>query len=263
MCLAVIALDVHPRFAVVIAANRDEFHARAAERAHWWNDDAGCALLAGRDVAQRGTWLGVNRRGRWAFVTNVREPGRYDPAAPSRGALVPRVLRESSGAANAVEQIAASTRGYNGFNLIGGDVRAAMFASNRAPQSQPLSAGVSGVSNAGLDTPWLKLVRAKAGVAKWVSDGSDNLDALFAVLGDRTMAADAALPDTGISRERERLLSSPFIVSDDYGTRCSTIVAISREGTVQFIERSFDAFGAVTGDVEFSFRSDAVQYSGN
>jgi uncharacterized protein with NRDE domain len=183
--------------------------------------------------------------------------------SPKDPSLSCAIANADSGAANAVEQIAASTRGYNGFNLIGGDVRAAMFASNRAPQSQPLSAGVSGVSNAGLDTPWLKLVRAKAGVAKWVSDGSDNLDALFAVLGDRTMAADAALPDTGISRERERLLSSPFIVSDDYGTRCSTIVTISCEGTVQFIERSFDAFGAVTGDVEFSFRSDAVQYSGN
>ena len=263
MCLAVIALDAHSRFAVVIAANRDEFHARAAERAHWWNDDAGCALLAGRDLAQRGTWLGVNRRGRWAFVTNVREPGRYDPDAPSRGALVPRVLRDTNAAANAVEQIAASTCGYNGFNLVGGDVRTAMFASNRVLQSQPLSAGVSGLSNAGLDTPWPKLVRAKAGVAKWISDGSENLGALFAVLGDRATASDAALPDTGISRERERLLSSPFIVSDDYGTRCSTILAISREGTVQFIERSFDASGAVTGDVEFSFRSDAVQYSGN
>ena len=261
MCLAVIALAAHPRFAVVIAANRDEFHARAAERAHWWNDDAGCALLAGRDLAQRGTWLGINRGGRWAFVTNVREPGRHDPAAPSRGALVPRVLRDESSAAAAVERIAASTHGYNGFNLVGGDSRTATFASNRAPRSQPLRAGISGLSNAGLDTPWPKLVRAKAGLAKWLSDDSNDLDALFPVLGDRAMAADAALPDTGISRERERLLSSPFIVSDDYGTRCSTVVAMSRDGIVHFIERSFDASGAVTGDVEFSFRSEAMQYT--
>ena len=165
MCLAVIALDAHPRFAVVIAANRDEFHARAAERAPWWNDDAGCALLAGRDLAQRGTWLGVNRRGRWAFVTNVREPGRYDPDAPSRGALVPRVLRDRDDSATAVERIVAATHGYNGFNLVGGDASVAMFASNRGPRSQSLPNGVSGLSNAGLDTPWPKLVRAKAGLA--------------------------------------------------------------------------------------------------
>lgn len=261
MCLAVIALDAHPRFAIVIAANRDEFHARAAERAHWWNDDAGRPLLAGRDLAQRGTWLGVNRNGRWAFVTNVREPGRYDPDAPSRGSLVPRVLRDPSAAAKAVERIAASTQDYNGFNLVGGDASAATFASNRALRSQPLIIGVSGLSNAGLDTPWPKLVRAKAGMAAWLRNGSDNLYALFPVLGDRAMAADAALPDTGISRERERLLSSPFIVSDDYGTRCSTVVAISRDGVVHFAERSFDRSGAVTGEVEFTFRSDALQYS--
>ena len=262
MCLAVIALDAHPRFAVVIAANRDEFHARAAERAYWWNDEAGRPLLAGRDLAQRGTWLGVNRSGRWAFVTNVREPGCYDPDAPSRGALVPRVLRDTHAAATAVERIAASTHGYNGFNLVGGDASTATFASNRGLRSLPLSAGVSGLSNAGLDTPWPKLVRAKAGMAKWLRNASDDLHALFPVLRDRSMATDADLPDTGLSPERERLLSSPFIVSDEYGTRCSTIVAIARDGVVQFIERSFDASGAVTGDVEFSFRSDAMQYSG-
>ena len=123
MCLAVIALDAHPRYALVIAANRDEFHARAAERAHWWKDQTGHALLAGRDVPQGGTWLGVNRLGRWAFVTNVREPGRHDPQAPSRGALVPRVLRDAGDAAAAVARIAATARGYNGFNLVAGGTR--------------------------------------------------------------------------------------------------------------------------------------------
>ncbi|HKP66246.1 MAG TPA: NRDE family protein [Casimicrobiaceae bacterium] len=260
MCLAVIALDAHPRFAVVIAANRDEFHARAAERAHWWNDDAGCALLAGRDLAQRGTWLGVNRRGRWAFVTNVREPGLYDPDAPSRGALVPRVLRDRDDSATAVERIAAATHGYNGFNLVGGDASSATFASNRGPRSRSLPDGVSGLSNAELDTPWPKLVRAKAGLGNWLSNPSDDLHALFPVLSDRAIAADAALPDTGISRERERLLSSPFIVSNDYGTRCSTVVAISRTGAVQFVERSFDPSGDVTSEVEFSFGGGAVQH---
>src|SRR6476659_11140159 len=131
MCLAVIAIDAHPRHAVVVAANRDEFHARDAQRAHWWNDDTGFALLAGRDLRQGGTWLGVNRQGRWAFVTNVREPGRHDPQAPSRGALVPRVLRDGRDAGTAVEHIAAQAAAYNGFNLVGGERMSATFASNR------------------------------------------------------------------------------------------------------------------------------------
>ena len=259
MCLAVIAVDAHPRHAVVVATNRDEFHARDAQRAHWWNDDAGFALLAGRDLRQGGTWLGVNRQGRWAFVTNVREPGRNDPHAPSRGALVPLVLRDRRDARNAVEGIAAQATAYNGFNLVGGERMSATFASNRAPGAHALPRGVSGLSNAGLDTPWPKLLRTKAGVAAWAATGGDDLDALFDVLNDRVIADDDALPDTGLTRERERLLSSPFIVSRDYGTRCSTLLALGRDATVHFLERSFNAAGEVTGDVVHRFRIEATQ----
>lgn len=259
MCLAVIAVDAHPRHAVVIAANRDEFHAREAQRAHWWDDDAGCPLLAGRDVRQGGTWLGINRHGRWAFVTNVREPGHNDPHAPSRGALVPLVLRDGRAAGAAVERIAAQAVAHNGFNLVGGERMSATFASNRAAGAQALPHGVSGLSNAALDTPWPKLLRAKAGVAAWAASGTDDLDALFDVLNDRRIADDDALPDTGLSRERERLLSAPFIVSRDYGTRCSTLLALGRDGAVQFLERSFDAAGEVTGDVVHRFRVEARQ----
>lgn len=256
MCLAVIALDAHPRYAVVVAANRDEFHARDAQRAHWWNDAEGVALLAGRDLMQGGTWLGVNRQGRWAFVTNVREPGRHDPHAPSRGALVPLVLRDRRDAGVVVEQIAAQATAYNGFNLVGGERASATFASNRARDSRALPAGISGLSNAGLDTPWPKLLRTKAGLAAWVSNGSDELDALLDVLNDRRVADDDLLPNTGLSRERERLLSSPFIVSGDYGTRCSTVLALERDSTAHFVERSFNAAGEVTGDVVYRFAVD-------
>ena len=256
MCLAVIALDVHPRYAVVVAANRDEFHARPAERAHWWTDAEGFAVLAGRDLRQGGTWLGVNRRGRWAFVTNVREPGRHDVDAPSRGALVPVVLRDPRNVHDAIASVAAQGAAYNGFNLAGGEGTRATFASNRAPHARPLAARIYGVSNAQLDTPWPKLARATSGVAAWTAKGSDDLDSLFAVLADRALAHDDTLPDTGLTRERERLLSSPFIVSEDYGTRCSTVLALSRDGAAHFVERSFNAAGEVTGDVEYRFRVD-------
>ena len=258
MCLAVIALDVHPRFSVVVAANRDEFHARPAERAHWWSHGSGIALLAGRDLRQGGPWLGVTRHARWAFVTNVREPGGHDPHAQSRGALVPGVLRDSHDVLNAVGRAIARRDAYNGFNLVAGEGTRAAFGSNRAAGIQALPAGIHGVSNAGLDTPWPKLARAKSGLAAWVAGNTDNADALFEVLADRALARDDELPDTGLARERERLLSSPFIVSADYGTRCSTVLTVSRDGSVGFNQRSFDAAGNFIGEVDAGFRVEGV-----
>jgi uncharacterized protein with NRDE domain len=254
MCLAVIALDAHPRYAVVLAANRDEFHARPAEPAHWWSDADGRPILAGRDLAQNGTWLGLSREGRWAFVTNVRDASRFDPRAPSRGTLVPALLRDVHPPGKALEKVVAAARGFNGFNLVAGDAATAAFGSNRGPRAQALGRGVHGVSNAGLDTPWPKLLRAKAGLAAWIAAGDNELDRLWPVLADPTPASDHELPSTGITRDRERLLSSPFIISETYGTRCSTLVALARNGEAQFIERSFDAKGVASGEVAFRFR---------
>ncbi|HXR57517.1 MAG TPA: NRDE family protein [Casimicrobiaceae bacterium] len=256
MCLAVIALDVHPRYALVLAANRDEFHARPAQVAHWWSDAGLVPILAGRDLAQGGTWLGVTGDGRWAFVTNVREPGRFDPDAPSRGALVPALLRDARAPADALTAILGDAQRYNGFNVVAGDASGAAFGSNRAHAVVALTSGINGVSNAGLDTPWPKLVRAKDGVARWIASGEPDLAPLWTVLADRAFAADHDLPHTGISRERERLLSSPFIVSETYGTRCSTLVAFARDGEAQFVERSFDRQGRITGEVAFRFAID-------
>ena len=254
MCLAVIALDRHPRYALIVAANRDEFHARPTERAHWWTDAQGRSLLAGRDLEHGGTWLGVARSGRFAFVTNVREPGRHDPRAPSRGSLVPAVLRDDAAVPAALESLVAGAAGLNGFNLVAGDRDVAAFGSNRTPGIAVLKNDTYGVSNAGLDTPWPKLERAKSGVLRWAARGVDDVDALFDVLGDRARAPDARLPATGIPLDRERLLSSPFIVSDDYGTRSSTVFALARDGAALFVERTFNAAGEITGDVEYRFR---------
>jgi uncharacterized protein with NRDE domain len=254
MCLAVLALDVHPRYRAIIAANRDEYHARPSEPAHWWPNGAGASILAGRDLEHGGTWLGLAADGRFAFVTNVREPLRHDANAPSRGALVPALLRDRRPIEVALGDVVSHAGAYNGFNLVGAHGSVAAFGSNRGPQCVSLVRGVHGVSNAGLDTPWPKLVRAKAGVGAWVSAGDEHLERLWPVLIDTTPAGDGELPDTGLTRERERLLSSPFIVSDDYGTRCSTLIALGRDGDAQFVERSFDAKGAATGEVGFRFR---------
>jgi uncharacterized protein with NRDE domain len=257
MCLAVVALRVHPRLDVLIAANRDEFHARPAAPAQWW--DGG--WLGGRDLAGGGTWLGMNRAGRWALLTNVRDPARLDPLAPSRGALVTSVLAASGAAADVVTEIVATSPHHNGFNLLGGDIADVHWGSNRSAGVWALAPGIHGLSNHLLDTPWPKVVRTRTAIAAWCAQdhGEPELESLFAILGDRTAAPDAELPETGISLPRERLLSAPFIVSDSYGTRCSTLVAISRDGTARFIERSFDPAGRATGEVDLRFTLSATR----
>jgi len=229
MCLALIALQAHPRYAVVIAANRDEFHARPAAAAGWWDE----GWLAGRDLEAGGTWLGVARDGRYAFLTNVREPQRQRPAAPSRGALVPRVLAHAGAPNEALEAALVGAADHNGFNLLTGNAHAAHWGSNRAASPMRLAHGVSGLSNASLDTPWPKVERTKAGLATWCASGS---------------------ADTGVPRDWERRLSAPFIVGERYGTRCTTVITIDRDGVASLVERRFDAAGAVTGDSAFAFR---------
>jgi len=249
MCLALFALDAHPRYALVVAANRDEYHARPASPAAWWDE----GWLAGRDLRAGGTWFGVTRSARWGFVTNVREPSRHDPNAPSRGVLVPAVLGDPAPPSASVGRIVAGAAAQNGFNLVAGSAGGATWGSNRGVVSQGLPAGIHGLSNAAIDTPWPKVTRTKAALAAWCDAGEANIAPLFAMLADTRMAPDGELPSTGVTLERERLLSSPFIVSAGYGTRCSTLLTVTRDGNAHFIERSFDPDGATTGDVEHRF----------
>jgi len=250
VCLALIALAAHPRLPLVIAANRDEFHERAALPAHWWHS----GVLAGVDRVAGGTWFGVDRAGRWALVTNYREGIPRDPNAPSRGELVPRVLSDSGRPLVTAAAIAADGDRYHGFNLLIGEGARAAYASNRASGAIALQPGVHGLSNHLLETPWPKVARSKLRVAEWLSGASEDLTPLFELLADRAQADPAALPSTGVAPEWERLLSSPFIVDERYGTRCSTVLAISADGRAHFIERSFDPAGSLTGEVSFEFQ---------
>lgn len=249
MCLAVLALDAHPRYALVLAANRDEHHGRPTAPAAWWRE----GWLAGRDLSAGGAWLGVDRRGRWALVTNVRDPSRIKPAAPSRGALVTSILADAGPVEDAISRILETASMYNGFNLVAGRIAQAAWGSNYGIGTATLRAGVHGLSNAMLDTPWPKVVRTKDALRDWCVRAEHDLGPVFAILRDVRRAEDHELPSTGISLERERRLSSPFIVSDEYGTRCSTVIAIDRDGRATFIERSFDARGELTGSVEERF----------
>lgn len=253
MCLAVIALAAHPRFALVLAANRDEFHARAAAAAAWGVAPPFAGILAGRDLAAGGTWLGARRDGRWAFVTNVREGGVRDLTKASRGELVPRVLASDADPGSTLAALADDGPRYNGFNLVAGDMRTAAWMSNRTAGPRALERGVHGLSNAFLDTPWPKVERTRDRMRAWCDRGEDDLEPLFTALADRTQAAEDALPDTGVPRDWERTLSSPFIVGERYGTRCSTVLAIDRAGQARFVERSFAPDGTTSGDVTETF----------
>jgi uncharacterized protein with NRDE domain len=249
MCLALIALNAHPRYRLLIAANRDEFHARAAEAAHWWSE----GLLAGRDCVGGGAWFGVTRSGRWALVTNYREGVPRDPAAPSRGELVGLALSDGMWPLACAARLAVDGTRFHGYNLLLGWAAAAAYTSNRASGAVALGPGIHGVSNHLLDTPWPKLLRAKARLAEVVSRRAEPMEPAFELLADRERAPASSLPSTGVSPEWERLLSSTFIVHPDYGTRCSTVLTIDSQRCARFVERSFDNSGELKGEVAYEF----------
>ena len=250
MCLALIALHAHPRYPLVIAANRDEFHARAADPAHWWGQD----MLAGRDRVGGGTWFGTTHTGRWALITNFREGVARDPAAPSRGGLVTQALAAAEPASAVAARASIDGQRFHGFNLLVGDGATAAYASNRASGALALGPGIAGLSNHLLDTPWPKVARSKAKMSAALARSGDPLTAAFELLADREPASDAALPATGVSSQWERVLSPIFIVSPEYGTRCSTVMTIDNTGAARFVERSFAANADMTGEVVYEFR---------
>jgi uncharacterized protein with NRDE domain len=252
MCLLVIAWQVHPRYRLVVAANRDEFHERPTEPMALWPppDD----LIAGRDLRAGGTWLGVDRSRRFGIVTNFRELQRPAPGAPSRGNLIPGYLRNPAPVTEYIHNLEAVAEQYSGFNLLLTDQDSLWYVSNRAPRfAQSLPPGIYGLSNELLDTPWPKLQRVRQRFDALINQ-ADTLpeEALFAILADPTQAGvDDSLPDTGLSREWEQLLSSPFISNGEYGTRCSTLVRIDETGALTLNERRFGPQGILLGDTRF------------
>jgi uncharacterized protein with NRDE domain len=252
MCLLVIAWQVHPRYRLVVAANRDEFHERPTEPMALWPppDD----LIAGRDLRAGGTWLGIDRRRRFGIVTNFRELQRPAAGAPSRGHLIPDYLRNPAPVTEYIHNLEAVAEQYSGFNLLLTDHDSLWYVSNRAPRfAQSLPPGIYGLSNELLDTPWPKLQRVRQRFDALINQ-ADTIpeEALFAILADPTQAGvDDSLPDTGLSREWEQLLSSPFVSNAEYGTRCSTLVRIDETGALNLNERRFGPQGILLGDTRF------------
>jgi len=252
MCLLVLAWRVHPRYELVVAANRDEFHERPTEpMAKWAAPDD---IIAGRDLRAGGTWLGIDRQRRFGIVTNFRELQRPAPGSPSRGNLIPDYLRSCAPLAQSIRQLEPLADQYSGFNLLLADRESLWYVSNRAPEfAQALRPGIHGLSNELLDTPWPKLQRVRRRFDPLVKQ-PDNIstDALFAILADPTQAGvGEALPETGLSREWEQLLSSPFVSNKDYGTRCSTVLLVEPSGAFLVTERRFGPQGIPLSDTRF------------
>jgi uncharacterized protein with NRDE domain len=257
MCLVLIALDSHRDYSLIVAANRDEFYDRPTAPAGFWTDAP--AVLAGRDLKAGGTWLGIDRRGRVAAVTNYRQGEREDPAPRSRGRLVSDFLTGDASALEHMERVQSEAGLYNGFNLIAGDARGFFYYSNREGRVRSLTPGVYGLSNHLLDTPWPKVAATKSAFGALLTGRASELTAdLFALLSDRSRPADDLLPSTGIGREWERLLSSAFITSGGYGTRSSTVVLVGRDGRIVFIERSFGPGGMPGTEARFAMGGKAV-----
>lgn len=241
MCLILFALDAHPEYRLVLAANRDEFYDRPTAPAAPWDDAP--AVLAGRDLRGGGTWMGIARDGSWAALTNFRDPADFGRPAPSRGHLVGDFLRGDLDPAAYLDDVGRRADAYHGFNLLVGDGESALWYSNRAGRpAERLSPGVYGLSNHLLDTPWPKVTRGKDALRGLLAR-ADALapDHLLELLLDRTYAADHELPDTGVGIERERALSPLFIVSPDYGTRSSTALLVDRAGRALLVERTYES----------------------
>ncbi|MGC8762478.1 MAG: NRDE family protein [Acidobacteriota bacterium] len=252
MCLLLLAHRPRPDLTLVLAANRDEFYDRPSAPSAWWEDSPG--ILAGRDLRQGGTWLGVSRRGRLAALTNIREPSRHDPAAPSRGLLVKEFLRSPLDAGAFLRKLDGSP--YNGFNLLAFDGENLAVASNRAEGVRLLEPGLHGFSNGLLDSPrWPKVRRGMAALGRLLEAADGNLEeGLLAVLADGTPAPDGELPRTGIGLEAERALSPIFTRTEVYGTRASTVVILRADGGVSWVERAYGPSGRPGPEVRVCFR---------
>jgi uncharacterized protein with NRDE domain len=251
MCLLSFAIDSHPRYRLILAANRDENFVRPSASARFWDDKP--QILAGRDLEAGGTWLGVSRNGRLAALTNYYGPDEYAPDKLSRGALITDFLNGDISSDDYFEHLQRTGDFYNGFGLIFCDLEGFHYFTNRGPSVINIPAGVHGLSNHLLDTHWPKVNSVKSGLQHIISSAEINPDDLLSLLSDRTRYADNLLPDTGVGIERERSLSSIFVSREEFGTRCSTVVLIDRDNRLTFLERSFDAQGNSTGTTEFRF----------
>lgn len=257
MCLIAFSFDPDSEQKLFVLANRDEFYGRPTKQAGFWEDEPG--ILAGRDLEAGGTWLGVHSQGRFAAVTNFREPGKNEPSAVSRGMLVTNFLTSDSGTESFLNRLDMDADRYNGYNLILYDGKNLGYHSNRSTEGPTLlKKGVYGLSNHLLDTPWPKVVRAKQRLVELATSTSSPAslwtgERPLKLLEDQTLAEDKDLPSTGVSLELERTLSAMLIKSPNYGTRCTTMVGMWENGSIRFAENTLHPEDVSPATLYFEF----------
>ncbi|MCS0654676.1 NRDE family protein [Cytobacillus firmus] len=228
MCLILFAYKVHPKYKLIVAANRDEFYERPTAPAYFWEDQP--HILAGRDLRKMGTWMGVTRNGRFAALTNYRDPNEVTEGKRSRGDLVANFLKGSASPADFMNRASEHRSSYPGYNLLAGNLEELFYYSNVEDRVELLQPGIYGVSNHVLDTEWPKVKKGKEGLTALLDNAEGNLtEDLFTLLQNADSAPDERLPKTGVSLEWERILSPLFIKSDGYGTRSSTVLLMSKD----------------------------------
>jgi uncharacterized protein with NRDE domain len=251
MCLIFLSVSNHPDYKLIVAANRDEFYQRETTPVHFWEDHP--HILGGRDMEASGTWMAMSKNGKISMVTNYRDPQNINPKAPSRGQLVSDYLENGDAPEAYLKDISSNGKSYNGFNLVVGSPNELFYYSNYKGTVEKIEPGIHGLSNHLLNTPWPKVERGLEKMKHAMADSIIDPIKLFDVLYDSEIASDEKLPDTGVGVERERMLSSMFIKSPNYGTRCSTVVMVNQKNEVVYSERVYDleTFKYTTRTFEF------------
>ncbi|MGE4070921.1 MAG: NRDE family protein [Lysobacterales bacterium] len=239
MCLLALAIGQHPLYPLVIAGNRDEYHARPSAAAAPWPDHP--QIVGGRDLTAGGSWMAASLGGRVAMVTNIRRPGASK--GRSRGHLVREALLDHADPEHSLARLRASAADYSPYNLIFGRGQQLAFVNSDGNSIACMPAGIYGLSNATLDTLWPKVGKLREALARWCARGDCEESILFEALADTETAADPDLPDTGVGLTMERMLSAPFITGSSYGTRSSTLYTLDQQGRARLHERRFGADG--------------------
>ena len=239
MCLITFAYKKHPTYKLIVAANRDEFYNRPTRSAQFWIEEKKPSILAGKDLKAGGTWMGISKNGKWAALTNYRDPNWKLKRPTSRGEIALNFLVSNDSTQQYLQKLERKAHTYLGFNVVLGDKKHIFHFSNYDKTPTKIKAGIYGLSNALLDTLWPKLERVKLSLTNAIQNKELNQDLFFSFLGDDTQALDHQLPKTGIPKLWEKALSPPFITTKTYGTMCSTLLLIDYIGTIHFTERRF------------------------
>lgn len=252
MCLIAFSYKVHPNYPLVIIANRDEFYDRPTAAAQFWEDKP--TILGGRDLLQQGSWMGLSKNGRFAAITNYREPSLPEPALVSRGEIVSQFLLSTEPIEAFVDSLREKKNLYGGYNVLLFDGQQMRHYNNVFDEHNKIEPGTYGISNATLNTPWPKVEQAKSALINGTNNNNFDVQDLISLLANDEIAHDEVLPNTGVGIHLERALSAQFVKLPNYGTRCSTAITYNRNGTIDFLERTYDE-GRILFDWPFSIKT--------